>query len=147
MTLVTCVGSVSSNYSPPLTNTPQDVNVVGSAVYSNCLGGGVLTASSPTGGSFPDYSCQGLLQMGSSPAVLTWNTGETSTLVQTRVVVQGAGTSVTVLLLGSVTSGKFAGATSVRAFEFLNTDLDACYTPEGLSRLSGPSTLTLTGLL
>ncbi|GEN05867.1 hypothetical protein MFU01_09040 [Myxococcus fulvus] len=148
LTLVSClIGSVSSNYSPPLTTTPQNVNITGTAVYSNCLGGGVTSASNSTNALATDYSCLGLLEIGTAPSVLTWNTGETSTLVQTRVAVQGAGLSVTVTHFGSVSSGKFAGATTVRVTEFLNTDLDACYTSGGLARLSGPSTLTVLGLL
>ncbi|NVJ23804.1 hypothetical protein HUW62_21490 [Myxococcus sp. AM011] len=51
------------------------------------------------------------------------------------------------LHFGTVTAGKFVGARVVRATEFLNTDLDACYTPEGLQQISGPSTLNIASLL
>ncbi len=53
----------------------------------------------------------------------------------------------TLVHFGTVTAGKFVGARVVRATEFLNTDLDACYTPEGLQQISGPSTLNIASLL
>lgn len=148
LTIVTCVGSVSSSYSPALTSTPQTVSITGTASYSLCTGtGGVTTASNSTNAIRPDYSCLGLLEVGTSPATVTWNTGETSTMTTTRVSVQLSGISTTLLHVGSVTAGKFVGARVVRATEFLNTDLDACYTPEGLSQISGPSTLNIVSLL
>ncbi|MFY1831254.1 hypothetical protein ACN47A_35400 [Myxococcus fulvus] len=151
LTLVEClVGSAAIQYSPPLKNVEQDVTVVTTTVYSNCISllGGTVTSGTNTIRSFrPGFSCMDLLSIGSSTSVITWNTGETSTLIQTRVSSQINGNLAILTNVGTVESGKFAGATVTRTTTYLSTDLAACDSAEGLSRLSGPATLSLTGLL
>lgn len=151
LTIVEClVGSAAINYSPPLKNVEQDVTVVSTTVYSNCVSllGGTVTSGTNTIRSFrPGFSCMDLLSIGSSTSVITWNTGETSTLIQTRVSSQINGNLAVLTNVGTVESGKFEGATVTRTTTYLSTDLAACDSPEGLSRLSGLATLSLTGLL
>lgn len=150
LTLVFCpVGAAESTYSPPLSTTPQTVMNTGTSTLTNCysLFGGVTSGSSVINNSRPDYSCNELLNIGSSGSVITWNTGETSTLTQTRIGSRVEGLAVIFTHIGSVVSGKFEGATTVRTTTYLNTDIAACFSPEGLSHLSGTTTLTLVGSL
>ncbi|AKF86490.1 hypothetical protein MFUL124B02_27695 [Myxococcus fulvus 124B02] len=150
VTLLTCpVGSTSTDYSPPLRNTPQNVFTTGMGTLSNCyslLGAQVTSASSQASGLRPGHSCQELLTVGSPISTITWNTGETSQFVQTQVSTRTEGLNLILVNVGTVRSGKFTGATVVRTLTYLSTDLDACRSPEGLSRLTGTQTLTLTGL-
>jgi len=77
---------------------------------------------------------------------VTWNTGETSTLLQTRATVQVGATTIVITYVGTVESGRFAGATAIRTLTYLTTDLTACGSPEGVPGMSGLTTLTLLGL-
>ena len=47
------------------------------------------------------------------------------------------------VLTGTVTGGLFAGETVVQTKILLSTDLTACLTPQGLTSVSGPITLTV----
>ncbi|WP_143096927.1 hypothetical protein [Myxococcus fulvus] len=147
---VTCpLGSSITNYAPPLKNTPQTVKVTGLATLSNCVslvGPTVTSAEAPIDIVRPGYSCTNLLEFGASRLLIRWNTGETSTVVQTRVATQLNGNLVLLTQFGSVESGKFQGATVLRTTTYLNTDLVACSSPAGLPRLSGPTTLKVLSL-
>ncbi|WP_426733534.1 hypothetical protein [Myxococcus faecalis] len=152
LTLASCpVGSGDLNYAPPLRNERQDVGISGTSVFSNCLAllDPALTSATYTVGNLgaSPFSCLDLLEVGRARGTLVWNTGETSTLVQTRVAARVEGLLLTLTHVGSVEAGKFQGATVLRTTTFLSTDLDACSGPEGLRRLSGPSTITFLGLL
>lgn len=152
LTLASCpVGSGDLHYAPPLRNERQDVGISGTSVFSNCLAllDPTLTSATYTVGNLgaSPFSCLDLLEVGRARGTLVWNTGETSTLVQTRVAARVEGLLLTLTHVGSVESDKFQGATVLRTTTFLSTDLDACSGPEGLRRLSGPSTLTFLGLL
>ncbi|MFY1830731.1 hypothetical protein ACN47A_32755 [Myxococcus fulvus] len=152
VTLVTCpVGVATNRFTPPLRNTPQDVVVSGSNELSNCysvLGDPVTSASRPSFSAlFPHYSCLSLVESGPSTAVFTWNTGETSTFTFTRLTTRVEGLLFVLTHVGTVSAGKFEGATAVRATSILATDLEACGSPEGLSEMTGATTLTLTKLL
>ncbi|WP_163869977.1 hypothetical protein [Myxococcus eversor] len=65
---------------------------------------------------------------------------------QLRVGVQG--TLSVFVLTGTVRSGKFVDATAVRTISYVTVDLeDGCASPEGLTSLSGLTTLSLTKVL
>ncbi|MCK8498888.1 hypothetical protein ACJ2CR_23570 [Myxococcus faecalis] len=150
VTLVSCpIGSTVLNYSPPLKNTSQAVTTTGTTTYSNCysLFGGVTSGNTPLNVFRPSFACSDLLDIGTTNSVVTWNTLETSTLTLTRLGARVEGLSVVFTHVGSVVSGKFEGATAIRTTTVLNTDLDACSSPEGLARHSGTATLSLLGLL
>ncbi|SEU28653.1 hypothetical protein SAMN05443572_10848 [Myxococcus fulvus] len=151
LTLLTCpLGTTVSEYSPSLKNEPQDVTVRGAGELSGCiglLGAQVSSASNRTETFRPGYSCLDLLAIVPVLARLTWNTGEVSEIAQTQVTVRTEGLSLVFVQMGTVRSGKFEGATVVRTYTFLSTDLEACSSAEGLARLEGTQTLVLTGLL
>lgn len=143
---ITCLGSTTQTFSPPLTNTPKPTTITISTSYTNCVS---LTAPSITSGtSFssatsPNASCVSLLNGTQTqvPTTVTWNTGETSTITQTTVVTIVAG-QVVATSTGTVTSGKFLGATTVRVVTYLATDIqNGCLSPQGLPSNTGPVTL------
>ncbi|MBZ4401159.1 hypothetical protein [Myxococcus sp. AS-1-15] len=150
-TLVTCpVGSVTVTFDPPLRRTPQDVVTTSTGVLSNCvtlLGSPVTSATAWRQLNEPGLSCANLLKTPSTTLSLTWNTGETSTLRSTQVRVASEPAVAIAEETGTVLSGKFEGATSVRTATFVSTDLAACDSPEGLSSLNGLLSLSLVQVL
>ncbi|NTX02682.1 MULTISPECIES: hypothetical protein [Myxococcus] len=153
LVLVTCpVGTSQAFYSPGLKPTPQDVTVSGPATFSNCVTVLGAPVTSGTTNLAPvvvrDLSCVALLQPSSVTQTVTWNTGESSTLVLTQLLLDVQGTLTVLTRTGTVASGKFVGATAVRTITYVTLDLEnGCTSPEGLTSLSGPTTLTLTKLL
>ncbi|WP_426730593.1 hypothetical protein [Myxococcus faecalis] len=151
LSLVTCpVGSVTVTFDPPLRRTPQNVITTSTGVLSNCvtlLGSPVTSATAWRQLNEPGISCETLLNTPTTTLMLTWNTGETSTLRSTQVRVASMPLTSIAEETGTVVSGKFTGATSVRTATFLSTDLAACDSPEGLSSLSGLLTLSLVQAL
>lgn len=151
--LVTCpVGTSQAFYSPGLKNTPQDVTVSGQATLSNCvtvLGDPVTSGTnSLTSSVVRGFSCGDLLLPRAVTQTVTWNTGETSTMVFTQLRVGVQGTLSVFVLTGTVRSGKFVDATAVRTISYVTVDLeDGCASPEGLTSLSGLTTLSLTKVL
>ncbi|NTX10326.1 hypothetical protein HUA76_05975 [Myxococcus sp. CA056] len=151
LALVTCpVGATHVTYSPPLRTQPQDVVFTSTGQASNCyslLGSSVTSATSFVSFLMKGYSCTDLLDISSGTTLLTWNTGESSTVRQTQTTTAVNGNAIVVTQTGTVLSGKFVGATFVRTVTLLATDLAACDSPEGLTSISGPMTITLLGLL
>ncbi|NTX02683.1 MULTISPECIES: hypothetical protein [Myxococcus] len=153
LVLVTCpVGTSQASYSPGLKNTPQNVTVSGQATFSNCvtvLGDPVTSGtSSLTSGVVQGFSCGDLLLPRTVTQTVTWNTGESSTMVFTQLRVGVQDTLSVFTLTGTVLSGKFVDSIAVRTITYVTLDLeDGCASPEGLTSLSGLTTLTLTKLL
>lgn len=147
--VVTCpVGITQASYLPGLSEVTKDVTVAGATTLSNCVtipASSVVSARLPLDSSLlADYSCADLLTPRTVRQVVTWNTGETSTLVfsQSRELAQGPLTVFT--LTGTVESGAFAEATAIWTVTYLNSDIEkGCASPGGLIWLSGPSTLEL----
>ncbi|AKF84766.1 hypothetical protein MFUL124B02_04220 [Myxococcus fulvus 124B02] len=148
-TLMSCpVGSTMNRYSPPLSMVPRDTTVTGTSTFSNCvsLSGEVTSGELSFYVELPGFSCQDLLEVGSARADITWNTGETSTLLQTRGSVQVSNATVVLTYVGTVESGKFQGATAIRTLTYFDVNLFDCFSSRGVPGLSGVTTLTLLGL-
>lgn len=146
LTQVTCNGVNSLTYSPAVTNTPQTVTLTAQTTFGLCVSlthpsivSGTVAANNVT----TTISCNQLVGTASPTFTITWNTGQTSTLTGNTYVDKVDGQPV-VILLGSITSGLFAGAT-VTEQTVLTGDLTACLGP-GLSATSGPAVLTIVGL-
>jgi hypothetical protein len=143
---VTCNGVNSLTYSPAVTATPQTVTLTAQTTFGTCVS---LTHPSIVSGTVPansvttTSSCNQLLGTASPTFTITWNTGQTSTLTANTYTDKVDGQPV-VILLGSITSGLFAGAT-VTEQTVLTGDLTACLGP-GLTATSGPAILTIIGL-
>jgi hypothetical protein len=108
-----CLPPTSSTvtFSPPVTQTPQTVDVTSTNLFGPCTSTSVPAITSGTfSGTFqvPNRSCLTLAGSGTSTSTITWNTGQTSTLAlnfNTTIV----GAVYTSILTGAVTSGLFAG--------------------------------------
>ncbi|MFH8508200.1 hypothetical protein [Streptomyces flaveolus] len=112
---VTCTppSSAVAQYNPPLTNTPQTSQSTVSYQFGPCVS---LSQPNVTSGSAMvtnpprQRTCLDLLAGGSMTIVITWNTGQTSTVsanFNTNVV----GALLEVVITGTVTSGLFQGDT------------------------------------
>ncbi|GEN05795.1 hypothetical protein SAMN05443572_101657 [Myxococcus fulvus] len=150
LSLVACpLGATANQYSPPLSVFPRDTRITGTSSFTNCV-----SPSDPevTSGELlidvqrPAYSCRDLLELGSTRAEVKWNTGETSTLFQTRASLQLSNTTIAITYTGTVESGKFQGATAVRTLTYVDVDLFECFSSRGIPGMSGVTTLTLLGL-
>jgi hypothetical protein len=112
---VTCTppSSAVSSYSPPLSNTPQISQSTISYQFGPCLSlsqPNVTSGSSVVTNPPRQRTCLDLLAGGSMTIVITWNTGQTSTVsanFNTNVV----GAVLEVVITGTVTSGLFQGDT------------------------------------
>jgi hypothetical protein len=145
LTQVTCNGLNSVTYSPAVTNTPGTTTISSSSTFAPCLS---LTNPSIVAGAIASTvtttaSCTTLLGSFSATNVITWNTGQTSTLVGNAYTERVDGQPV-VLVLGSIVSGLFRGAT-VTQQTVLTGDLSGCL-GSGLTGTSGPAVLTIVGL-
>jgi hypothetical protein len=142
---VVCEGSQTVTYSPPLTNTPQQITTQRN-VNLSCTS--LLTAISSGNGSsvFPETtSC--LLSVTPPNTVSTftynWNTGQSSTVTfSSNTVVHAANGTTTVTALGSITSGYGQGALATRVVVSPALSLTACATT-GITQQTGITTLTL----
>jgi hypothetical protein len=114
---VTCTppSSAVSSYSPPLTNTPQTSQSTISYQFGPCVSSSqpnITSGSSVVVNPPRQRTCLDLLAGGSMTIVITWNTGQTSTVsanFNTTVV----GALLEVVITGTVTSGLFQGDTVI----------------------------------
>ncbi|WP_163870793.1 hypothetical protein [Myxococcus eversor] len=150
-TVVCPLGTTTISFSPPLTNTPQDTYTSGAGSLTNCT---ALLAPPVTSGTTgfptvlrPALTCDELVGIRGATVNITWNTGETSQLSLTQVIISGGSSVKETAQIGTVVSGKYAGATAVRTLTFVTADLEnACASPEGLPQYTALQTLVLTGI-
>ncbi|MFS0696053.1 hypothetical protein [Streptomyces nitrosporeus] len=125
---VTCVGSQTSTYSPPLTLTAQASTTTASTQYGPCvsLSRPDITAGSRSASvSYPSRTCLDLLDSQTVAFTITWNTGQTSA-VSGNATTTVVGATLTVTITGNVTSGLFAGSSIVQVNEGPATDITLC---------------------
>jgi hypothetical protein len=141
---LTCVGAEATKFTPGLTlNTRQTfVDALGVA---GCTGVplGILSAIISTQGQGPQ-SCLA----GNAPVEIDiqWSDDTTSHARGTFAVnLKPLGETV-IILTAKIESGRFCGATVVRTLTLLNTNFLGCLTPQGVTNVAGPVTLTVTGL-
>lgn len=145
--VVSCVGTYASTYTPGLTSTPKPTSFAAHGTLGPCvsgLGPDYASAEIETGGA-GDLSCVAGGNT-SGTGTLTWAGGQESEFTHTGLVsLRPLG--VTVLLIdGTITDGPLEGATFVWTVTFVALDLLNCLTPQGVTSMSGPTTLTVTPL-
>jgi hypothetical protein len=129
--------SASSNYSPPLSSTPQLVTSSTNWQLGPCVSTSVpaLTSGSvSTVNPARERTCLELLNTGPAETTITWNTGATSTLSTIRTT-SVAGAVLIVTYTGTITSGLFSGDTVVATQTGPATDILLCTL--GLGTVSG----------
>ncbi|SDP80265.1 hypothetical protein [Lentzea jiangxiensis] len=144
--LLSCVGSGANTYNPGVTAQPKVVSITSSADYDSCVSTG---SPAITSGGFAIVA-NGLVScLGGGVSItvtITWNTGETTTVAAVGLVVLRPANEVVVIYQGTVTAGRFTGATVVMTAALLNTTPAQCFTPEGVTGTSGPANITITQL-
>ncbi|MFG2593678.1 hypothetical protein [Streptomyces sp. NPDC048438] len=148
---VTCTppSSAVSSYSPPLSITPQTSSASISYQLGPCVSlshpsvtsGTALLSSPPR-----ERTCLDLLGAGSGTFVITWNTGQTSTVsanFNTTVV----GAALVVVITGTVSSGLFQGDAVLVQQTGPATDVLLCTLGLGtVSSIYSAATLEITSL-
>lgn len=148
-TLVTCTGTESVTYSPGLTNTPTSIATSRADDYDPCTHVVGLSITSETGVSgvsgTATIACTTLLSSGSAAKTITWSDATTS-VFSFSYVANAVGANVVVVATGTITSGRYAGATAVEEITYagLVSGLLACGTPGGITGLTGTTVLTIT---
>lgn len=141
----TCTASSQTTFSPGLTLTPSTQDIAFTAGYSNCITPGRpdVTSGTRSGTYTGERGCLSLLPPSASGTfVVTWNTGEKSTVTGTQTGQDVAGQTV-LTMTGTVTSGLFVGASFTEVLAQTNLDLLACLTPPGVQSQSGLGTLAV----
>ncbi|WP_405657887.1 hypothetical protein OG379_00095 [Streptomyces sp. NBC_01166] len=133
--LVACTGSQNSNHSPGVTNVPQTVTVDSVTSYTCVLP--LLGSVSHTEHSVvPGLSCPNLLNTAPGAVTLHWSDGQSSafSFTQNLEAVNGV---TTLIRLGSITSGRFAGHTVTETLVGASLNLTACAST-GITNYSFP---------
>ncbi|MFF5900889.1 hypothetical protein ACFY8O_33915 [Streptomyces argenteolus] len=144
VTDITCLGSSTENYSPPLTNTTQVVSTSFTESYS-CTS---LTTSVSSGNtSSARVGSQNCLLSGTPTGLeiitYVWNNQNASTVAFSDVnVVRAVNGTATVTSTGSVISGLGVGSNVVRVIVIPQLSLTACATT-GVSSATGTATLSI----
>ncbi len=138
---VTCYGTETANFDPPLSNTAQPTTVTISQTLSNCL----LSPLTATNNYqlTRDFSCT-TFTGGPGASTFTWSDGEQSTFTFNAVVVITNGTFI-ITQTGTITSGRYNGQSVIAAVTLTpsggNGVLTDCAT-SGVASASGVYTLT-----
>lgn len=145
-----CPGTQASHFDPGLTNTPTLTTSTVVGLVGPCVGLplGMVWATFESG-SQGTRSCELASAMATSAVFLTlnWNDGTQSVAEQTSVVISRPLGQIVIVSTNRVTSGRFVNAIVVRTQTLLQTSLLGCFTPQGVTDVAGPTTLTITGLM
>lgn len=139
--VLSCQGTETLTYQPPLTNTPKPTQVNYAIDLNQCLLGGVTSGESH--GSFTvSTSCTTISLL--PPAfsdTYQWSNRTSSTVTYTAPVVTTVNGTVIVTDTGTVASGLDQGAVANETTALLQPNLSAC-AGKGVSQLTGPYALT-----
>ncbi|MFD7583961.1 hypothetical protein ACFV84_00755 [Kitasatospora sp. NPDC059811] len=142
---VQCEGTFTSEYTPVLTDRPQDVSIANQNSYATCEAG--LPGTSATTSAEPGETCVNLLHaLAPFDETITWSDQSTSAVHWTSVEDTGGAATLT----GTVTAGRYTGDTAekiLEATDITGTNPELCPLGDGtISGASGLVTLTLTSL-
>ncbi|MBB4906192.1 hypothetical protein [Actinophytocola algeriensis] len=144
--LLSCTGTGTNTYQPGVTLQPRTVAVSSSAHYEPCVSTGspAITSGGYQANATSVVSC--LAGSFAITVTITWNTGETTTVTAIGIIAQRPANEVVVVYQGTVTAGRFTGATVVMTAALLNTTPAQCLTPQGVTATNGPATIVITQL-
>ncbi|MFB7944169.1 hypothetical protein ACFC6L_04550 [Kitasatospora phosalacinea] len=143
-TVMVCTGTGQQTYSPGITLTTRPTTVTNTSDLTGCTGGPVSSGHHHFGPFTTTASCLYTPPTGPDAFDLTWNDGTTSHYEGTYLVTTTGGQLV-VTSTGTVTSGRFAGKALQEVVAYLAPDLLQCATPQGVTAVSGPITIVVTG--
>lgn len=141
---VTCAGTATATYNPGLTNTPHSTSFTLADDDALCLSSdpSITSGSDSTAFDIPSASCSALTAGGYLETV-NWDNGSQSVIFYGTADVD-VQESVVVVATGDVISGEFEGDTASQQNVYPLTDLGGCDSPDGLTTLSGTTSLILT---
>lgn len=144
--LLSCTGTGSNTYQPGVSIEPKSVAVSSSAHYEPCVSTGTpaITSGGYQANATSIVSC--LAGSFAITVTITWNTGETTTVTAIGIIAQRPANEVVVVYQGTVTAGRFTGASVVMTAALLNVTPAECLTPQGVTGTSGPATIVITRL-
>lgn len=137
-----CVGTWAVTYDPPITNTPTSVQGHLTGYFPACTNVGAPSGSYSQ--SFTDtVSCATLLSSGAASRTYTWsNPLAAPTTFEYNWTVSVVGGESVITNTGLVTGGEFAPASAEQVATLVTPDALKC-AGEGISSLTGPTTLTI----
>ena len=144
---VTCTGTETVGYQPGLTLTSKTVAATVDGILSPCVSPDPdLIAGTYAQAFTATLSCATVLGGLAATRVFHWNNGQSSTFAYHRAINNAAG-QTTVTFTGTITSGRFQGATAVEQAVFVTPNVTMCLTSGGLTALGpGPVVLTINHL-
>jgi hypothetical protein len=145
-TVLTCPGTETSTFSPPLTNTPKPTSISINHSYGPCINAtnplelrtGTASVTIPP----VPISCTSLLFSGPGSRVIHWSTGTTSTFSFTATTTFLLGGAIQVTQEGSITAGELFGDTAASTVTVANPGFLACG-GAGVSQFVGVATMTI----
>ncbi|MEU9120173.1 hypothetical protein AB0C96_09975 [Streptomyces sp. NPDC048506] len=143
--LLTCTGTQTVTYHPPLTNTPTSTTVEIRETYTSCLDTAGIASGTGSFSLTETASCTSVNDPLGPPdrPVYDWNTHQKSGVTFTVTSVDRLGNGTTqVTAAGTVSSGFGEGSKAIRTATLPDLSLAAC-AGSGVRQQSGPATLTL----
>lgn len=140
---INCSGTVQQTWSPGLKLLPQLVDYSNTTEYTTC------TSTDPdiTEGAIfvtAEYTDSCLANVGTTGEfTVEWSDGTSSTMALEAVGINVVGTVQIFTAIGTVSAGRFLGDQAVMVNTYVVTQLAACLTPQGLTELSGSTSLVL----
>ncbi|MGW0931412.1 hypothetical protein [Streptomyces sp. NPDC002644] len=138
------IGTSQATYDPPLTNTPQTVDIGVTETYGCTSLSTSVSSGSTAYSATSEADC--LLTANSYPGATRtyhWNDGRSSTITFTvSNAVRAVDGTTTVTSVGTVTAGLGVGGTATRVVVQPQLDLPACGTT-GVSSTTGTATLAI----
>jgi hypothetical protein len=143
LTVLDCVGTESLQYHPGVTNTPRPVTITATSTLGPCVVPLQPTLTGGTGGYTVTLtlSCTSLA-LPQYTETYHWNNNTQSVVSYTTTVVTRANGEIILESIGTVTSGFGLGSTADQILTFVNLDVTACASSQGLQSNAGPLSLT-----
>jgi hypothetical protein len=146
-TVLTCPGTETSTFSPPLTDTPTPTSITISHHYGPCVNAadplelrtGTASVTIPSGAA----TCTSLLFTTHMSRVIHWSTGTTSTFELTANASFLPGGVIQIVEDGSITAGEFAGDTVLSTVTVAAPNFLVDCAGAGVSQFTGVATMTI----
>jgi hypothetical protein len=144
---VTCVGTEPTTFTPGLLLTTQTGTIHSETHLDNCVSTSdpTLTSGSAVIDVTVPLSClNNVTVFGPRTETITWNNGQSSTLVFAQEVSAVVGVQFTLTSTGTVTSGEFAGKTAIEQRVGPTPNLLDCLAPPGVTSRTHVVVLVIT---
>lgn len=146
-TLISCIGNETATWSPGLTNKVQPYLIAVDNRWSSCsIGGSPAQVSARSQAQFSVVeSCAQFGVPANATWLIKWSNGATSTF-KFEATVNISGGNFMITAPGTIMDGAYRGSLAIATFTLLNSAglfTNGCDTPEGVTTVSGPSTLLI----